>query len=111
MSGETATLDCDQCKEPIRVDASKCPHCGASVVTTGKVIGMMVACVFLIPIASFVAYSILAPTIPLFSEDIDLLWMTGILFIGVEGILLLVYRQRKTEVATAKREDTSETGV
>jgi len=43
MNTEDITRKCDSCKEPVSIDASKCPHCQSQQLMTRGIIAMNIA--------------------------------------------------------------------
>jgi len=103
------TVSCEHCDEEVSVEASKCPHCGGSITTKTKIIGMMIAfpivVLFTTPVVTAILPSIIVDDVGgLAGVTATALAAVGLLEVG----LYLMYQDRKEAVEQAKQEAATE---
>lgn len=103
------TVSCEDCDEEVSVEASKCPHCGGSITTKTKIIGMMIA----VPIVGLFLIPVMIAIFPSVIVD-DVGGPAGVTAIALAAVGLLevgfysMYQDRKEAVEQAKQEATTE---
>lgn len=105
MQTEEITRKCDSCKEPVSIDASKCPHCRSRQLTTrGKIAVVTLLGIICLPLTYVGLQVAWAQGVPSgFAEGIGLGIVLAIALIGPLFILLGIggYAQRREAIREA----------